>query len=745
MGKNLVILESPGKVKAISKYLGKGYEVIASNGHLIDLPAKELGVDVENNFEPKYQLIRRLGQAGKIIKSIEEKAKKADKIIIATDPDREGEAIGWHLANRITKKYPKKEIVRVAFNEITQKGVKAGISNESKINMDLVDAQQARRIMDRLVGYQVSPFLWKIITSGLSAGRVQSVALKLICERDAEIAAFVPEEYWTIDSVYENKNAEKFSAKLLKINGKDPILKNKEDVDKILEELKKNQAFLANITKKQIKKSPAPPFITSTLLQESIKKFGFSSKRTMKIAQELYEGVELGEQGSQGLITYMRTDSVRVSEDAVTDLCSFINDTYGENYLSQTKRVFKSKKNSQDAHEAVRPVNISLVPAKIGNYLTKDQLKIYSLIWKRFVATQMKEAVYDQTNLDIEQGECLFRKSGRILSFDGYLKIYDVIENTEKNKLDIMPVYNKIGDELQIKECLPEQHFTKPPARYNEASLTKELEDKEIGRPSTYAAIIDRILAQNYVEKLEKKLQSTELGNTVNNILIKSFPEIINVNFTKKMENLLDEIAGGKLERVSALKEFYDPFKKELDEVMEKRKEIKKAAEEKTGEKCPECDSDLIFKWGRNGKFIACSNFPTCRYTSSLDGDIKEKKEKVIVGTCEKCGGNLIEKSGRYGKFIACDNYPKCKNILKEDLNIKCPEENCDGMLEEKKSKRGKKFWGCNKYPDCKFAMWNKPIEKECPNCGSSVMEEKVEYKTKETIITCPKCKYEIK
>ncbi len=746
MTKKLVILESPGKVKAISKYLGKDYKVVASNGHVIDLPQKELGVDVEHDFKPKYKVISN-GSSAKILKDIETLAKKSEKILIATDPDREGEAIGWHIANRI-KKY-NDNIARVSFNEITKRGIAAGIKNEGEINQDLVDAQQARRILDRLVGYKVSPFLWKIITNGLSAGRVQSVALRIICERDKEIADFKTEEYWSIKADFGSTKEEVISAELLKFNGKNIEIKNEEEALKMVEQLQKEQYSIENINKKKIKKSPPPPFITSTLLQESFKKLGFSSKKTMQIAQSLYEGVDLGREGIQGLITYMRTDSIRVSEEAIDLLRNYLLKNYGKDFISTKKRKFKSKKNVQDAHEAIRPTDIDLKPKRISSFLTADQLKLYELIWNRFASTQMKEAVYEQTVIDITGGDYLFRVSGRILVAKGYLQVLKSDSDLEKTE-NLLPNNLDVGEKLKIVEVFKNQHFTKPPAHYNEASITKELEDKEIGRPSTYATIITKLIAQKYIEKQERRLISTELGVMVNRLLIENFPDLFNVEFTKKMESELDSIEYGKSQWVEIVKKFYNPFDEHLTDVMKRKKEIKEEAVEEVGKDCPQCENGkLIYKWGKNGKFIACNNFPDCKYTSSIEeangaGDGASKKELVVVGKCKKCGGDLVVRFGRYGKFIACNNFPKCRNIVNEEMDVDCPKEGCDGKIIQRKSKRGKRFYGCSNYPTCDFVSWNKPIAEKCPACGFKVMGEVVDLKTKTVKKVCPSCKYEV-
>lgn len=744
MSKELVILESPGKVKAISKYLGPSYTVIASNGHIIDLPSKELGVDIENDFKPTYKVINNSGQASKILKKIESLAKTSNRILIATDPDREGEAIGWHIANRL--KNCSDRIFRVTFNEITKKGVQSGLQNEGKIDTNLVDSQQTRRIMDRLVGYKISPFLWKTVSNGLSAGRVQSVALRIICERDHEINLFNPEEYWTVKADFDS-NKETFTAELIKIDNKDFKLSNENQARDVEKKIKEQVFKISNITKKKVKKSPMPPFITSTLLQAGVNRLGFSSKKVMQIAQQLYEGIELGNKGVVGLITYMRTDSTRISTEAVDELRDFVTKKFGVDYVVNKTRRFKAKKNIQDAHEAVRPTSVNHEPKKIQGFLTKDQFKVYQLIWSRFVATQMKDALFDQTVVDIDSENFKFRISGRITVFRGFMQILsDVDVALDKDNVTSLKIPKNIdvGKEVSITRVMPEEHFTKPPARFNEASITKELEDDGIGRPSTYATIIERLIVQKYIEKKDKKLISTELGNIVNKILIENFSEIFNIKFTKRMEKNLDKIEYGEIKMLDLLNKFYKPFEKTLEAVNEKRSEIKKTAQQLTGEKCPSCKTgDLVIKWGKNGKFIACNNFPKCKYTSSLDEDSQNSRKEVeIVGKCDKCNkGNLIVKFGKFGKFIACDNYPECKNIISEQINVKCPIEGCDGHIKNKITKKGKKFYGCSNFPKCDFATWNKPIDKKCSNCDSPILEEVNDIKSKKSYYICPSCK----
>ena len=755
MGKNLVILESPGKVKAVSKYLGTSYNVVASNGHIIDLPAKELGVDVENDFKPTYKIIDNAGQASKILKKIETMAKDSDKILIATDPDREGEAIGWHICNRL--KNVGGRIIRVTFNEITKRGIEAGLKNEGSIDKNLVDAQQARRIMDRLVGYKISPFLWKAVSNGLSAGRVQSVALRIICERDSEANGFIPEEYWTVKAEFSTSK-EQFYADLVKIDDKDFRLANKSETEKIITEIKKSKYSVLNINKTKVKKSPMAPFITSTLLQASVNRLGFSSKKTMQIAQNLYEGIELGNKGVVGLITYMRTDSTRVSNEAIDEVRDYISKKFGVDFVTPSARKYKSKKNIQDAHEAIRPADVNLEPKKVQPHLSKEQFRLYQLIWTRFVATQMKESLFEQTVIDIGSEKFKFRISGRKNIFKGYQQVFmdsDFgVDKEDEDSNTRLPKKIDVGMMVTLSETESEEHFTKPPPRFNEASLTKELEEQEIGRPSTYATIIDRLIYQKYIEKSEKKLISTELGNIVNNILVENFNEIFNIKFTKKMEASLDKIEYGEAGILDILNRFYKPFEKTLEAVSKKTTEIKKNTELPAGGICPKCGKGtLIFKWGKNGKFIACSNFPSCKYTASIDqsdnSGTKKSGQTTLIrkefGKCPKCGkGTLVERTGKFGrKFIACDRYPKCKYVHTEHVSVKCPVEGCDGVIKDKTTKKGRLFYGCSNFPKCTFASWNKPVEKKCPSCGYGMLEEVVDQKTATVKYVCPNCKKE--
>ena len=747
MAKSLLIVESPTKVNTLKKIVGKDFIIKASVGHLKDLPKKKLGVDVDNNFAPDYITIRG---KGKILSELKAAAKKVDTIYLAPDPDREGEAIAYHIGNEI-KKFAKGKIYRVSFNEITKKAVTESLNNPTELNENRVNAQQARRILDRLVGYKISPILWKKIHRGLSAGRVQSVALRLVVEREREIQAFKPEEYWSIALDLEGKIPPEFEAKLFKINDEKVVVSNKEEADKIVGDLDGAKLVLENITKKERKRNPTAPFITSSLQQEASRKLNFSPKKTMMLAQRLYEGLALGSKGTVGLITYMRTDSVRLSDDALSMVREFIPERYGKEYLPAEPNFYKSKKSAQEAHEAIRPSDVSIEPKAIKEYLEKDLFNLYQLIWSRFVACQMVPAVMDTTQFDIRSGNYLFRSNGSILKFAGFMKVY--VETTEdksdagddkpkekvKDSDRILPELEK-GDVLKLLKINPDQHFTQPPPRFSEAMLVKELEDKGIGRPSTYAATISVIKDRDYIRSEERRMFPSELGFLVSDALVENFPDIINTEFTAKMENQLDEIEEGKVEWVKALKDFYKPFKVDLEEAEKKMKDLKNQVEE-TDEVCEKCEKPMVIKWGRFGKFMACTGYPECKNTKNLGDDSKpgEPTTDEVDGTCDKCESPLIMKMGRFGKFIACSNYPECKFTKPISLGISCPEDNCKGEISPRRTKKGRTFYGCSLYPDCKFTSWAKPVAEACPECKHSFMVEK--FKKEEGVsIVCPEC-----
>lgn len=719
--KTLVIVESPTKAKTISKFLDGKYKVEASFGHIRDLPSSKMGVDIENNFEPKYLVPPK---AKKRVAELKKLAKDAPEVILAPDEDREGEAIAWHLIEALGLK--KDKIKRIAFHEITKTAIQNALENPRDIDTNLVDAQQARRVLDRLVGYELSPFLWKKVRRGLSAGRVQSVAVRLIVEREQEIRKFVPQEYWSVTAFFEKDG--KFSGKLFKIDGKslDKFeVKDEAQAKKILSDLKHNPAVVTEVVKKEVKRSPAAPFITSTLQQEAARKLGYSAKQTMMYAQQLYEGVELGDGTATGLITYMRTDSVNLSEFALDSARTAISQKFGKDYLLDTPRKYSSKsKNAQEAHEAIRPTDLTRDPESVKEHLDRNQYRLYDLIWKRTIATQMPEAVFDATSVDIEikgdKKQYIFRATGQTIKFDGFMKVYlEGTDDEEQEEEGILPDLKK-GDEPKVLRVEPKQHFTQPPPRYTDATLIKALEEHGIGRPSTYAPTISTIQDRGYVEKIDKKFHPTEIGFIVNDILVEHFPKVVDLAFTANMEDSLDEIAEGKKEWVPVIREFYEPFHENLKT---KEKEVEKHVEQ-LDEKCPESGHPLIVKFGRFGKFIACSNYPECKYTRPMPEEqklIEENSGEI----CEKCGKPMVVKFGRFGSFLGCSGYPDCKNIKKilKTTGVECPQ--CGkGELVEKKSKRGT-FYSCSKYPECKFILPTKPTGEKCPRCGSLLIYAK--------------------
>ena len=745
MSKDLVIVESPAKAKTISRYLAGKYKVMASVGHVKDLPKKELGVDVDDNFKPTYVVIKG---KGKILNEIKTASKNAKVVYLAPDPDREGEAIAWHIAEEIKKFGGKKapEIHRAMFNEITSKAVREAIQNPKELTQSLFDAQQARRILDRIVGYKISPLLWKKVRRGLSAGRVQSVAVRLVCEREDAIEAFVSDEYWSIVANLDGRLPPSFESKLLRVDGKEAKIGNDKTANGYVSEIKKQKFILTGVKKKQRKRNPAPPFITSKLQQEAARKLGFTAKKTMAMAQMLYEGVDLGDGERVGLITYMRTDSPRLADSALVDIRNYIAKQYGKEFVPEKPKYYKGKKSAQEAHEAVRPTSMDRPPEAMANYLERDQLRLYDLIWKRCIASQMVPAVYDQTAFDIEAGRFLFRATGSVLRNPGFIAVYleGVDDAKEKNEEEnpTLPDLQE-GEELKLKAIEPHQHFTQPPPRFSEASLVKELEEKGIGRPSTYAAILSTIQDKEYVRKQEGRFHPSELGRMVNNLLVENFPNILDVGFTAKLEDELDEIEDGKIEWVKTLKAFYNKFAKTLKKAEAEMKDIKKQAI-KTGLECPLCGGGLVIKWGRHGEFLACLGYPTCRHTSEMtrndDGTIvaRKREEKKIEEKCPDCGASLTLKRGRYGEFIACTKYPDCKFTKSITLGVKCPK--CSkGEIVQRNTKRGKTFYGCERYPNCDFASWDKPVNKKCEKCESPIMVEKWK-KGGDLQLLCPEC-----
>jgi len=778
MGKSLLVVESPAKARTLSRYVDSSFSVVATVGHIKDLPPRELGVDIEHGFKPKYSVI---SGKWKVIKELRSAMEKVDAVYLAPDPDREGEAIAWHVADEVAGD---KKTLRVMFHEITKKAVQSALQNPIVLDRNKYDAQQARRILDRLVGYLISPLLWKKVRRGLSAGRVQSVTVRLICEREEEIRRFESKEYWSIHVLLEGGQPPPFTAALLRIKGKQANVPNGEHASEIKKGLESETFRIQKIEKKQTKRNPPPPFITSTLQQEASRAYRFTPKRTMKIAQKLYEGVPMGEEGPEGLITYMRTDSTRISQEAVQEARSYIKGTVGSSYLPASPRVYKSKKKGiQDAHEAIRPTSVDREPSQIKSLLTPEQYKLYQLIWKRFVACQMKPAELDQTRVDIEAGDYLFRATGSVLRFDGYRKLYEeTSESDGKGKADdaLLPEL-KEGEVLAKKETQVEQHFTQPPPRYTESSLIKALEEKGIGRPSTYAAILSNIRDRQYVDLVERKLAPSELGELVNKLLVDNFPDILNVEFTANMESSLDAIELGQKDWMKVLETFYEAFEKDLEraktEMLDVRKEgtptdIKcdqcdkpmvirfsatgpflacsgfpeckngksferdengkiRIREEETVEdqSCPQCDCPLQVKHGRYGPFLACTGYPECRYTRPLDrpGEAPEEETDGQEQPCEKCGGKLIVKRARTGnRFWACSSYPRCKEAKPYRVGVPC--DRCEeGEFVERAGRNGRLFYCCDRYPECRNSVPNRPIPTACEACGAPYLLSRVD------------------
>jgi len=778
MAKSLVIVESPTKAKTIGKYLGNQFVVKASLGHVKDLPKKNLSVDVEHNFEPHYEVIE--GKK-KLIAELKLAAKGVDSVYLAADPDREGEAICFHLQEELngSKKGPK--FYRVMFNEITASAIKKAFEKPGSVNLHLVDAQQARRVLDRLVGYKISPLLWDKVRRGLSAGRVQTVALRLIVDREREIRAFIKREYWTIDVQLNAKKPPVLTARFTKKNDEAVELPDEGTTKSLLDQLDGSKYLVHSVSTKEKRRNPVPPFITSTLQQESSRKLRFSVKRTMMLAQRLYEGVELGAEGSVGLITYMRTDSTRVSPDAQDEVRGLIKDRYGAPFVPSSPNIYKTKKDAQDAHEAIRPSSARRTPEDLAPYLQEDELKLYRLIWMRFVASQMTPAVFDQTTIDVaakgkDGATYMFRATGSVPKFKGFLEVYE--EGKDQKDSDDEELKNRLplvveGEELRLKSIEPEQHFTEPPPRFNEATLVKELEADGVGRPSTYASILSTIQEREYVKKDGGKFVPTELGMLVTDLLLDNFKNLFDITYTARMEMELDEIEEGKIDWREAMSDFYERFQKDLEHAERHMTDVKRM-EEPTGEACEKCGKPLVIKWGKFGKFIACTGYPECSNTRELPPDpasaeglseqdaeeycencgrvmvLKKgrfgqfyacsgypdcKTTKQIGGTqkksdvpleekCPQCGNNLVLKNGRFGEFTACSTYPKCKYVKQKTIGVACP--NCsEGEVVERRSKKGKTFFGCNRYPECDFVAWGKPIPEKCPDCGSSYLIEK--------------------
>jgi len=759
MAKYLVVVESPTKVKSLKKYLGKDFEVMASKGHVKDLPDRSLGVNIEQDFEPDYVTIP--GKE-KILSEITSAAKKAEQIFLAPDPDREGEAIAWHIATEIGEK-SKDKIRRVLIQEITKKGVQDAIAKPLELNIHKYESQQARRILDRLVGYQISPILWKKVKRGLSAGRVQSVAVRLICEREADVRAFKAEEYWKIEAALLAKLPPPVRARLVSVDGKK--IDNKDfrgpvngvDAEAIKKRILASPVIVKNIQRREKKSNPKPPFTTSTVQQEAYRKLGFNVKRTMSVAQSLYEGVDIEGEGPVGLITYMRTDSTRLSDESVTAVREFIQTSYGKDFLPTEPNQYRSKKSAQDAHEAIRPTMLNYHPDKIGNALSKEQLGLYRLIWNRFVACQMKPAVYDQISADFDAdgGKIGLRATGSRLVFKGYLEAYDdsqdeaakkrdgeVTADTEESSAEVLPPL-EVGEVMNLKEVELNQHFTQPPPRFNESSLVKELDEKGIGRPSTYATILSTIVDRGYIRKNENRYEPTPLGEKVNELLVTSFPGILDVVFTATMEDSLDKIEEGTVDWKKTLHDFYKPFSISL-KAAEKSMINVKASSEPTDIKCDRCEGIFHVKWSSRGEFLGCSSYPKCRntreFTRDAEGKIVVTMPKYSGDKCPKCTKDMVVKNGRYGEYIACVDYPTCPTVKSPTSDVKCPEDKCSGALVPRRTKTGKTFWGCTNYPGCTYAVWDKPINEKCGNCGFPVLTEKTTKKDGTRKI-CPSCK----
>jgi DNA topoisomerase I len=801
MAKSLVIVESPAKAKTINKYLGKNFVVMASLGHIKDLPKRDLSVDVDNDFKPRYEVIE--GKK-KLMQELRDASKKVDNIYLAADPDREGEAICWHLQEELkSKKSPNggPKFFRVMFNEITKKSIEKAFEKPGIVNIHLVDAQQARRVLDRLVGYKISPLLWDKVRRGLSAGRVQTVALRLIVERERDVRAFVREEYWTLDADLAAKKPPHFDARLIRKGEAAVEIADQAAADVLVADLEGANFVVRSVGTKEKKRNPVAPFITSTLQQDSSRKLRFSVKRTMMLAQQLYEGVELGkEEGLVGLITYMRTDSTRISEEAIGEVRGFIESKFGPQYLPAAANVYKSKKDAQDAHEAIRPSSALRTPDDVAPFLAEDQLKLYKLIWMRFIASQMNPARLDQTTIEtvtvgLSGAGYTFRATGSVMKFDGFLAVYE--EGKDQKDEEDEELKHKLpavaeGDELKLRALKPEQHFTEPPPRYTEATLVKKLEADGVGRPSTYASILSTILEREYVTKEGGKFRPTELGMVVTDLLLESFNDIFDVRYTARMEEELDEIEEGKLDWRAAMGEFYERFTKDLVNAETHMTDIKRM-EKPTDLTCDKCGKPLVIKWGKHGSFLACTGYPECNYTRELTVDLpdvdkadlgdqgdeeycqncgrpmvlkkgrfgtfyacsgypdckttkqiggaQKKPDVVLDEKCPQCANNLVQKFGRYGEFTACSNYPTCKYVKQKTIGVKCPECS-EGAIAERRSKRGKTFFGCNRYPDCDFVAWSKPVAEKCPECGNPYLVEK--YLKSGAFMQCPAsgCKY---
>ncbi len=764
MEKTLVVVESPAKAKTIKKYLGSGFEVKASVGHVKDLPtstqkegrtagkrkssqasSEVLGVDVAHGFVPHYEIIP--GKE-KVIDELRKAAKGASRVLLATDPDREGEAIAWHVSEELGA--PSDKIFRVLFNELTERTIKQAIASPSRLDANKYNAQQARRILDRIVGYKLSPLLWEKVQNGLSAGRVQSVALRMIVDRQKEIDKFIPLEHWSITAVLEADLPPAFEAKLVEDDGKKALIPDADTAARLVERAKQNPFVVVEVKRKERSRRPIPPFITSTLQQEASRKLKMTSSRTMRVAQQLYEGIELGKQGSVGLITYMRTDSPRIAPEALEAVRKFIVKKFGKDYLPDKPNFFKGRKTAQEAHEAIRPTSLELPPEKVAQYLDKGQLDVYRLVWNRFVASQMAPAVFDQTTAGIQSGDLLFRVTGSVMKFDGFLRVYqedapDDSKDGDEDRTDKPLPPLKEGKTLKFMKLSPRQHFTQPPALFTEASLIKELEEKGIGRPSTYAEIVTTIQKRKYVELTDKKFRPTMLGRIIADLLSDSFPRLLNTQFTADMESSLDRIEEGSASLTQTLEGFYNPFRSDLKMAKENMMNIKRSGIA-TGEGCPQCGKEVLLRSGRYGLFMGCSGYPECDYTRNIASEREAPKEAVPTDQqCPECGAHMVIRHGRAGPFLSCSRYPECKTARPMSTGITCPKCN-QGELVQRRTKRGKVFYSCSRYPDCDCSMWNKPVAQPCPNpgCNSPLMEERWSQK-EGAFLQCPECKHKSK
>ncbi|MFH1756042.1 MAG: type I DNA topoisomerase [Candidatus Latescibacterota bacterium] len=723
MATKMIIVESKAKTQSIGKIVGKDYKVHHCLGHIYDLPPKELGIDVDKGYKPNFRIVPG---KNKLVRELKEAAKSVDEVILATDPDREGESIAWHLSRIFPKT---KKITRMTFNEITAKAILEALNNLKEIDKRLVDAQQARRVLDRLVGYKISPLLWKNLNnSRLSAGRVQSVALRLICEREREVDSFVPTEYWTITAEFIQRiaGARAFVSEFVGTVDASMEIPNEQEAGNLVSILRDLQYRIASVTKRNERRKPQPPFITSTLQQDASRKLHYSASKTMALAQQLYEGIELGAEGTIGLITYMRTDSVRVSGDSQQQAREFIKKKFGDDYLPPSPPLYKSKKSAQDAHEAIRCTDCFREPDSIAGFLSKDQLKLYSIIWSRFIASQMQSASLDVTRVDIiGDDKYLFRTSGSKLRFDGFLRLNNK-QSDDQDKDKFIPDVAD-GEPLELNELSPLQHFTKPPARFSEASLVKELEERGIGRPSTYVPTIETLKKREYVTLVKRNFVSTKWGFIVNDLLAKNFTDIVDYEFTARMENDLDRIESGDIQWDKIVDSFYKPFSKNLDNASKNMR-----FEEKTDEKCEKCESDLVVKTGKFGLFLGCGKYPECNFTKPYGQEKKAAAESAkpepTGEKCDKCGMEMVIRRGRFGPFIACSGYPRCKNKKPYVGDVNCPNDGCGGKVVIRRTKKGRTFYGCSRYPDCNFVSWQAPIEGEsCPKCNSFLVRAKAE------------------